>query len=168
MYYYKFNISDWALSTSHLTEIEELVYFRLMNHYYDTEKPIPLETHSVIRRLRLANHSDSVGLILSEFFTETSDGWVHSRCDEVIKDYHYNAEKNKENGKKGGRPRKNKGQKPNGLPVETEIKPKHNPNYKPITTNQELLTNIKDKPKPKVSTFSKDDMDCAEWFLWVT
>lgn len=140
MYYYKFNISDWALSTGHLSEIEELVYFRLMNYYYDTEQPIPLETHSVIRRLRLGSHSDTVGLILSEFFTETENGWTHSRCDEVIESYHGNAKINKENGKKGGRPRKNKGQKPNGLPSVSEQEPKHNPNYKPLTTNQEPET----------------------------
>ena len=44
MHYYKFNISDWKASTSHLTPEEEGIYFRLINHYYDTESPIPLET----------------------------------------------------------------------------------------------------------------------------
>lgn len=144
MHYYKFNISDWALSTSHLSEIEELVYFRLMNFYYDTEQPIPKETHSVIRRLRLGNHSDTVALILSEFFHETEKGWEHSRINEVIETYHETAEKNKLNGKKGGRPRANKGQKPNGLPMGSQTEPKHNLNQELLTINQEPLTNIKD------------------------
>lgn len=155
MHYYKFNISDWALSTSHLSEIEELVYFRLMNFYYDTEKPIPKETHSVIRRLRLGSHSETVALILSEFFNETENGWEHDRINEVIENYHETAEKNKKNGKKGGRPRINKGQKPNGLPVESQDKPKDNPNYKPLTINQE----------PKTKEDSAPDNSAAEYVL---
>ena len=62
MHYYKFNIADWHLATSHLTLEEEAIYFKLVNFYYDTEKPIPLETQMVIRRLRLGSYVDSVGL----------------------------------------------------------------------------------------------------------
>jgi uncharacterized protein YdaU (DUF1376 family) len=56
MHYYKFEIAVWHLHTSHLSLIEEAVYFRLINFYYDTESPIPTETHSVIRRLRLTEY----------------------------------------------------------------------------------------------------------------
>jgi uncharacterized protein YdaU (DUF1376 family) len=52
MHYYKFNIADWHLATSHLTLEEEAIYFKLVNFYYDTEQPIPAETQTVIRRLR--------------------------------------------------------------------------------------------------------------------
>jgi len=69
MYYYKFNIADWHLATSHLSLEEEAIYFRLINYYYDTESPIPVETQSVIRRLRLGSNSEIVGIILKEFFT---------------------------------------------------------------------------------------------------
>ena len=132
MYYYKFNIADWHLATSHLSLEEEAIYFRLINYYYDTEKPIPEETQSVIRRLRLGSYSDSVRIILEEFFTLESDGWHHNRCDDEISQYHDKAEVNQENGKKGGRPKK------------TQTVSKDNPditltkNHKPLTINQDI------------------------------
>jgi len=138
MHYYKFNISKWHLSTSHLSLEEEAVYFRLINYYYDTESPIPLETQSVIRRLRLGNHSDIVDTILHEFFTKTETGWVHEVCEELIADYHSTAEKNKKNGKSGGRPRKNKDLETN--PKETQSVSKDNPS-ETLTNNYKLKTN---------------------------
>jgi uncharacterized protein YdaU (DUF1376 family) len=140
MHYYKFNIADWHLATSHLTLEEEAIYFKLVNFYYDTEQPIPLETETVIRRLRLGLYSETVGLVLSEFFVLQEDGWHHNRCDEEIEHYHSKAEKNKIVGKLGGRPRKNKDLQtnPNGF----ENKPIDNPNitltknHKPITSRE--------------------------------
>jgi uncharacterized protein YdaU (DUF1376 family) len=145
MHYYKFNIAGWHLSTAHLTLEEEAIYFRLINFYYDTESPIPEETHPVIRRLRLANYSDATLQILSEFFVLTDKGWIHNRCDETLKEYRKTAKKNKANGAKGGRPSKDKASsitqvKPSGLPSGTQVEPKDNPNYELLTTNQELLT----------------------------
>ena len=145
MHYYKLNISDWNLATAHLSLEEEAVYFRLINFYYDTEQPIPVETQSVIRRLRLGCHSDTVGLILNEFFELREDGWHKDRCDLEIDLYHNKADKNKENGKKGGRPKKNNDLDNN--PEITQMVSKNNPNitltnnHKPITNNQEPRTN---------------------------
>lgn len=109
MHYYKFNIADWHLKTSHLTLIEEAVYFKLINFYYENDKAIPEETQSVIRRLRLGNESDAVRLILEEFF-ELKDGfWVNNRCEKELKEYRKKLKTNKANGAKGGRPPKDKG-----------------------------------------------------------
>lgn len=129
MHYYKFNIADWHLATSHLSLEEEAIYFRLINYYYDTENPIPQETQSVIRRLRLGKHSDLVSIVLQEFFTLENGFWHHKRCDDEISQYHDKAEVNQINGKKGGRPKK------------TQSVSKQNPditltkNHKPLTTN---------------------------------
>lgn len=144
MHYYKLNISDWNLATAHLSLEEEAVYFRLINFYYDSEQPIPIETQSVIRRLRLGSHSDTVGLILNEFFVLKEDGWHKDRCDLEIDLYHNKADANKENGKKGGRPKKinNLGNNPEI----TQTVSKNNPDitltikHKPITNNQEPRT----------------------------
>ena len=99
MHYYKFNISDWALHTAHLTLIEEAVYFRLINHYYDSESIIPLETQPVFRRLRLGSDSEIAEQILNEFFVKTEVGFLHNRCDKVLKEYRKSAKKNKLNGR---------------------------------------------------------------------
>ena len=159
MHYYKFNIAGWTLSTSHLSLVEEAIYFRLINYYYDTEKPIPKETHSVFRRLRLGNDSDIANTILDEFFTLTDRGWVQSRCEENLKEYRKTAKKNKANGAKGGRPRNKAAssatqKKPTGFNSVSQ----NNPNYKPLTTNhkletknQELVDKVKD---PVISIFT--------------
>jgi uncharacterized protein YdaU (DUF1376 family) len=141
MYYYKFNIADWHLATSHLSLEEEAIYFRLINYYYDTEQAIPEETQSVIRRLRLGSYSETVGIILKEFFTLESDGWHHKRCDDEISQYHEKAEVNQINGKKGGRPKK------------TQSVSKDNPditltkNHKPLTNNHSI--DVAKAPKAK-------------------
>lgn len=141
MYYYKFNIADWHLATSHLSLEEEAIYFRLINYYYDSESPIPEETQSVIRRLRLGSYSETVGIILKEFFTLESDGWHHKRCDDEISQYHEKAEVNQINGKKGGRPKK------------TQSVSKDNPditltkNHKPLTNNHSI--DVAKAPKAK-------------------
>jgi uncharacterized protein YdaU (DUF1376 family) len=140
MYYYKFNIADWHLATSHLMLEEEAIYFKLINYYYDTEQPIPKETQTVIRRLRLGNYSDIVISVLQEFFVLEDDGWHHQRCDEEVEKYHNKAETNKKVGKLGGRPRKNNDLQSN--PQETQTVSNDNPqetltkNHKPITKNQ--------------------------------
>lgn len=137
MYYYKFNIADWHLATSHLSLEEEAIYFKLINFYYDTEQPIPTETQTVIRRLRLGSYSDIVKVILSEFFELCEDGWHHKRCDDEIHAYHLKAEKNKTVGKLGGRPKKINDLDNN--PKETQTVSKNNP-QETLTINQEPLT----------------------------
>lgn len=149
MHYYQFNISTWILHTSHLTLEEECVYRRLIDFYYDTEKPIPKETKQVIRRLRLVNYEHIVDQILSEFFNLQDDGWHNNRADIEISDYQAKAEKARNNGKKGGRPKKESAIETESVildnPEETTLKA----NYKLLTINQELGTNKKDKATGK-------------------
>jgi len=145
MHYYKFNISDWALHTAHLSLVEEAIYFRLINFYYDSEKPIPVDLTSTVRKLRMRDSLQEVCDIINEFFCETENGFTHKRCDELLKEYRKTNKKNKLNGAKGGRPSKTKDSeitqvKPTGLIKETHVKPKDNPNYELLTKNQELIT----------------------------
>jgi uncharacterized protein YdaU (DUF1376 family) len=137
MHYYKFNISDWHLATSHLSLEEEAVYFKLINYYYDSEQPIPLETKSVIRRLRLGNYTAMVNCVLEEFFYLKENGWHHVRCDDEIEKYHHKAEINQKVGKLGGRPKKINDLEAN--PQKTHSVSKNNPQIT-LTTNQEPLT----------------------------
>lgn len=168
MHYYKFNIADWSLGTSHLSLEEESIYFRLINHYYDTESPIPLETQSVFRRLRFGSHSDIALSILDEFFKKTEKGFVHLRCEEMLKEYRKTVNKNRRNGAKGGRPRKDAApsqseEKPSGLSVGTQEEPKHNPNQEPLTTNHKPITIFKDKAKAKRFVPVYSDWNNWDW-----
>jgi len=143
MHYYKFEIATWHLHTSHLSLIEEAVYWRLINFYYDTETPIPQETQSVIRRLRLGEYSDIVASILIEFFVLQDDGWHQKHCDIKILEYHDTAIRNKNNGKNGGRPKKS-----NDLPDEKTQSVISGLPKITLTINQEPL-NSNTPPTPK-------------------
>jgi uncharacterized protein YdaU (DUF1376 family) len=162
MHYYKFNIGDWHLHTSHLTLVEEAVYFRLVNHYYNTEKPFKAdETQTLIRRLRLGDESDIVPAILDEFFVFDGESYVHARCEKEIKTFKKKAKVNKANGAKGGRPPAPKGLEPN--PNKTQTVSENNPNitlntnHKPLTTNQEPIKDIcADKSAKKVRQVKPD------------
>jgi uncharacterized protein YdaU (DUF1376 family) len=131
MHYYTFNIGDYRGATAHLSNEEDLAYRRLLDMYYDTEKKIPVDTQWVARRLRL--DSKIIDDVLTDMFEKQEDGWFNARCHEVIAQYHAMAEKNRANGKLGGR-KKN----PVGNPMETDSQP-----IVKATINQELITNNK-------------------------
>jgi uncharacterized protein YdaU (DUF1376 family) len=145
MHYYKFEISVWNLHTAHLTLVEEAVYRRLIDHYYDTEQPIGNDFKGMIRRLRLDGYEDQVTIILNEFFTQTEDGWSNKHCDKKIKAYKNQKKANKNNGKAGGRPKKQKITESvtDGLPFVT------------LTTNNKQETKNKDIKDDRFDIFWK-------------
>ena len=129
MHYYQFNIGDYKAATAHLTNEEDLAYRRLLDMYYDLETKIPLDFQWVARRIRV--EASVLQDVLNDMFVRHDDGWFHARCQEVIEAYHAMAEKNRANGRMGGR-KKN----PVGIPMATDSEP----NAK-ATINQELVTN---------------------------
>jgi len=137
MHYYKFNIADYRKDTGHLSTIEHGIYRQLIDWYYLDEQPIPEENQVVIRRLRLG--SDEVKYlqnVLSDFFVLGKTGYTHKRIEVEIKDYAEQVEKNKNNGKLGGRPKKTQ-VVIYGLPNESQ----NNPNQEPLTTNHKPIKN---------------------------
>ena len=90
MHYYQFHIGDYRAATAHLSNDEDLAYRRLLDMYYDTETPIPLDIDWVSRRLRLGQ--DVVQNVLKDMFTLSDDGWIHTRCDSEIQKYHSKAD----------------------------------------------------------------------------
>lgn len=150
MNYYSFHIGDFVAATVHLTPLEELAYRRLLDMYYDTEQPIPLETERVSRRLRL--DTETVETVLSEFFEKTDQGYRNSRCDEEIEAYQRKADQARLNGKSGGRPKKTNPVSA-GNQVETGSK-----------ANQEPGTNNQHKDKNKDVGKSPPSSDVSEVF----
>lgn len=84
MHYYQFNIGDYQSHTSHLSEIEDLVYRRLLDWYYLHETPIPLDEAEVSRQIRMRSHTESIAIVLREYFERTDDGWIHHRANKEI------------------------------------------------------------------------------------
>jgi uncharacterized protein YdaU (DUF1376 family) len=135
LHYYQFNIGDYRKDTVHLSRLEHSIYRDLIDWYYLDEKPIPKETQSVSRRLRLVSQEEQNALlaVLEDFFICSEDGWKHKRIDQEIQGYHGMCETNRTNGSKGGRPKKN--------PLGSDSQPTRNPNQEPITNNQEPIIN---------------------------
>jgi uncharacterized protein YdaU (DUF1376 family) len=133
MHYYQFNIGDYRSATAHLSNEEDLAYRRLLDMYYDSEQKIPLDTQWVARRIRM--EPVVIREVLNDMFVRHEDGYFHARCADVIEQYHAMAEKNRANGRLGGR-KKN--------PVGSESHP-----IAKATINQEPITN---NHKPKRDT----------------
>ena len=142
MFYYNFNIGDYLKHTAHLTSEEDLAYRRLLDVYYDTETPIPNDIPRVSRRLRVA--SETVKLVLEEFFHATEEGYRNKRADREIAAYHAFLQKQKSNGIKGGRPKT----KPTDNPRVSQPEPK-------ITLNENRETRTEKQIKESTSDASR-------------
>lgn len=147
MHYYKFNIGDYAKATRHLTNLEDLAYRRLLELYYDTEQALCDDVKELARRINMRENIGEIEIVLADFFTHHEGCFVSKRVEKELEEYRVKASVARDNGKKGGRPKKTE-EKPNGFPIGTEEKPNSNPeeseskaNHKPLTINQEPITN---------------------------
>jgi uncharacterized protein YdaU (DUF1376 family) len=115
--WYKFHLGDYITHTTHLSDAEDLAYRRLLDLYYMSEKPIPLDTDAVSRRIRL--DLDITESVLNEFFEKTPEGYRNVRCDAEVEKYQQRVETNRSLGLRGGRPKKTESV--------SELKPNDNP-----------------------------------------
>lgn len=138
MHYYQFNIADYRKDTTHLLPIEHYIYRTLIDWYYLDEAKIPKETQVVLRRLGLGlDFEQNLVNVLTDFFESTESGYIHRRIEQQIAQYQEQVDKNRINGKLGGRPRKTQVVLEKN-PTQSEINPKLTltNNHKPITINQ--------------------------------
>jgi uncharacterized protein YdaU (DUF1376 family) len=84
--FYPFHIGDYTSATAHLSMTEDAAYRRLLDVYYTREAPIPADLRQACRLVRAQSKDErqAVEDVLREFFTETPEGWRHSRCDAEI------------------------------------------------------------------------------------
>ena len=142
MIWYKFHLGDYITHTMHLSDAEDLAYRRLLDLYYMSERPIPLDTESVSRRIRL--DLDITESVLGEFFECTDEGYRNHRCDIEITKYQHQVATNTLLGKRGGRPKK------------TESEPNQN-------RNETLTEEEKEKTISSQATRFEDF-----WSVWPT
>lgn len=156
MHYYQFNIGDYAKHTRHLTLMEDLAYRRLLDFYYDTEKPLPVDVKKLSRLVGMPDHQNEISQVLEDFFSFTDGGYSQKRVDDELARFSAKADAARENGKKGGRPKKPKKTQSVNLanPEETGSKA----NQEPITNNQQPL-----KSKP---LSGKPDAYTPEFLKW--
>lgn len=142
MHYYKRHLGDYARDTGHLSALEHGIYTLLLDWYYINECPIPEEKAKRIAR----GNPEETQTVLEEFFSSTPEGWRHARADREISEYHDKAERNREAGKLGGRPKK------------TQTVSNTNPDVT-LTTNHKPITNKEQKQK----TAPKAEVVLADW-----
>lgn len=183
MNFYPFHVGDYTLRTAHLDLLEDLAYRRLLDLYYTNESPISGTAESIARLIRMKSNHAEVAVVLGEFFKETPEGWRHAHCDEVIAQYQAKAKTAAENGKRGGRPKKQT--KPEEIQqsnqTETENNSEKNPeitqsvilanpeksesktNQEPITNNQEPVLKDHVDPVPESTIGLTDDLFNLFW-----
>lgn len=119
MNYYEHHLGDYAKDTAHLTMLEHGAYRLLLDRYYGTEQGIPADQAHRVARARTREEKAAVDAVLDEFFTLRDGVWINQRAEEEIEKAKVRIDAAKNNGKRGGRPRK----KPAGSETETQQKP---------------------------------------------
>lgn len=148
MHYYQFNIGDYSSHTGYLSLLEDLAYRRLLDAYYLCESPFPNDPKQVARVIGMRDNVEEVEQVLKDFFILENGFYHNKRVDKELELYHQKAVTARNNGKKGGRPRKDNGtqKEPNPNPEITQPVNLANPeitgsqaNHKPITNNHKPI-----------------------------
>ena len=116
MHYYQFNIGDYQSHTSHLSETEDLAYRRMLDWCYLHEKPLPVDPEEVSRLIRMRTHSESIAVVLREYFEIRDEGWINLRVIQEILKVGIKSEKASESAKA----RWSKPKDANALPTQSE------------------------------------------------
>jgi uncharacterized protein YdaU (DUF1376 family) len=148
MHYYQFNIGDYQSHTSHLSDIEDLVYRRLLDWYYLHECPIPLDESEVSRQIRMRSHTESIAIVLQEYFERTDNGWIHHRANKEIA----KADEKSEKASASAKARWSK-KDANALPTQSDSNATHNT----LPNTQDTLPNTQKNKRGSRLT--------QDWFL---
>tara|TARA_R110002111_G_C5986432_1_gene371576 strand:- start:1845 stop:2558 length:714 start_codon:yes stop_codon:yes gene_type:complete len=148
MHYYQFNIKDYSFATIRMSLMEDLAFRRMLDLFYESEKPLPLEIKRIAKLIGMLEYQEEIKDVLSDFWKETVDGWVNSRANDEIVKYQSKAESARTNGKKGGRPKTQEEPKKTQLvnlanPEKSESKANHKPitnNHKPVIKDLSVIT----------------------------
>lgn len=89
MNYYERHIGDYIRDTVSLSMIEDGAYNRLMDQYYQTERPLPLDKKMIYRLSRASTTAErkAVDFVLEYFFVREDDGYHQKRINAEIDRY---------------------------------------------------------------------------------
>ena len=154
MHYYQFNIGDYNSHTMHLSEIEDLAFRRMLDWCYLHEKPLPFDIDEISRQIRMRTHSESIAIVLHEYFEKNEDGWINLRVIQEILKVGIKSEKASSSAKaRWGK------KDANALPTQSDSNATHN--TLPITQNTKHK-----KENKRGSRLSSDLIFPEEWFLF--
>lgn len=137
MNFFKLYIGDYQRDTGHLSVAEHGAYLLMLQHYYATEKPLPVGK-ALHRLLRAQDKTEreAIDAVVGMFWRETPEGLVNDRATAEIQKGSAQREINREIGKRGGRPRKTESVSESVSESASESKPNRNPNQTPDTRQE--------------------------------
>lgn len=85
MNFFKLYIGDYQRDTAHLTMAEHGAFLLMLQHYYATEKPLPVgrALHRILRA-ETDEERNAIDSVAAQFWTLTDDGLINARADEEI------------------------------------------------------------------------------------
>ena len=149
MHYYTFHPKDYMSKTGFLEPLEDLAYRRMLDYCYLNERPLPIDIDEIALLVSMRSHCDSISVVLRYFFELTEDGYINDRVEKEIEAYQEKSEKarvsararwDKRKPKKAPKTNDNNGSCER-IANASETHDGRNANHKPITINQEPLTN---------------------------
>lgn len=148
MNYYPHHIGDYLRDTAHLTATEDGTYRRMLDLYYASENPLPLDTDWLCKLVRAREdyEREAVSIVLHQFFEKMEDGWHNKRADEEIRKGKKRIKAAKSNGKLGGRKQTQRvsTNNPVGLHTENPLQSSQKPKAK--SQNQRSKDIVRLKP----------------------
>ena len=147
MNFYKHYLGDYLRDTADLSLVEHGAYRLMLDYYYSSEKPLPVDAQAVCRILRASSRTerDAVATILARFWVKTESGYINRRAFMEIEKSLQQRAINAEIGKRGGRPKRTE-QRTDSV---SESEPNRNPNQTPDTrhqTKEKIKTNARAAP----------------------
>lgn len=100
MHYYPRRLGDYSTATTHLSMLEHGAFTKLLDYYYSTEKPIPIDRCERIAGAYETHEREAVRSVLQQFFLLTDFGWVNEKADKVISEFRDKSLKAKESAAK--------------------------------------------------------------------
>ena len=106
MNYFELYMSDYQRKTAHLSLSEHGAYLLMLQANYSSEHPIPSDKKVLYRLLRAASKQEksAIDSVVRQFWKETPEGLVNARASVAIVEYRQWVEKQRENGKRRGKP----------------------------------------------------------------
>ena len=135
MHYFEHNIKDYRADAFQLTLIQHGAYRQLIDQYYLNETPLALDIEELCNDLMIRGEDEKKAIvyILGKFFNKTEMGYVHKRCDVVIKAFKEKSDQSRK--AVNTRWAKVKEQKDNTNVIRESYE--RNTNQEPLTNNKE-------------------------------
>ena len=147
MFYYQFNIGDYAAETKGLSLLEDLAYRRILDLYYKTERPLNECLTDVAREIGMREQQQEVEYVVQKYFTLTPDGWFQKRAEREVQAYQSKKKSASKAGKASAEARRIRASEQTFNDRSTTVQP----NIKHKTLNIKQETDIKPTSPPKAA-----------------